>query len=129
MSLLRRAWRGMTENRVATAPDAGDARLRGRTYAIPFERVWQAALAIARRRWKVTATDDIEGVIRAEARTPVFRFTDDVVLRIGLDADGQTRADMESASRVGRGDLGTNARRVRRFFRALDRALLGKQRR
>lgn len=67
--------------------------------------------------------DDVTGVIRAEARTPVFRFVDDVEIRIGLDADAQTRVDLTSASRVGRWDLGTNARRIRGFLRGLDRRL------
>jgi hypothetical protein len=39
---------------------------------------------------------------------------------ISLDEFGQTRVDAVSASRTVRGDLGTNARRIRKFFRALD---------
>jgi hypothetical protein len=36
---------------------------------------------------------------------------------------GMTRVDVSSQSRVGRGDLGTNARRIARFLHALDRKL------
>lgn len=120
--------RGLTRNRAATDVGSDDPRLRGRTYSIPFERVWQAALALARRRrgWTVTAADDVEGEIRAEARTPL-RFVDDVTIRVSLDADAQTRVDLVSASRVGRGDLGKNARRINRFLRALDRSLSGRR--
>ncbi len=116
--------RGLTQNRAETAPDAADPRLRGRTYAIPFERVWTATLALAGRRrgWTVVQHDDIEGVIRAECRT-LLRFTHDVEIRVGLDGDGQTRVDLRSASRVGHGDLGKNARRIGRFLRSLDREL------
>ena len=39
--------RGLTQNRAETSPTAEDRRLRGRTYAIPFETVWSAALALA----------------------------------------------------------------------------------
>ena len=112
--------------RQATRPDHTDASLRGRRYAIPFDRVWTEALTLAskgRRGWTVTEADDQEGIIRAEARTLVFRFVDDVEVRIGLDADAQTRVDLTSSSRTGRFDFGTNARRIRRFLRKLDRAL------
>ena len=46
------------------------------------------------------------------------------MIHIRLDQDGQTRVDLRSASRVGnRGDLGTNARRIHKFCKALDRKL------
>jgi len=119
-----RLLRGLTHNRSVTAPDATDPRLRGRTYAIPFEGVWHAALGLAGRRrgWRVLESDDLEGRIRAEAQT-LLRFVDDVVIEVRLDADAQTRLDMTSASRVGKGDLGKNARRIGKFLRALDREL------
>lgn len=118
--------RALTRNRAATAPDHPDPRLRGRRYAIPYQEVWDAALRLAGGglgRWSVVDADDLEGRIRAESTTRVFRFVDDVEIRIRLDRDAQTRVDLVSASRVGRGDLGTNARRIRRFLRTLDREL------
>jgi uncharacterized protein (DUF1499 family) len=124
--LARRIGSALTRNRVATASDHFDPRLRGRTYAIPFEQVWQAARALAGgglRRWKIIESDDYEGVINAEARTLLLRYVDDVRITISLDENGQTRVDLVSASRKGSADLGTNARRVGRFLRALDRKL------
>jgi hypothetical protein len=118
--------RALTRNRAATAPDHPDARLRGRRYAIPFQEVWEAARVLAdggMAGWTLVEADDLEGRIRAEARTRVFRFVDDVEIRVRLDRDAQTRVDLVSASRVGRGDLGTNARRIRRFLKRLDREL------
>lgn len=118
------AVRGLTRNRAATAPDAADLRLRGRTYSIPFEEVWQAALRLAGRKrgWQVLGSDDLEGVIRVEART-LLRFTHDVVVQVKLDENAQTRVDLISASRVGKADFGKNARRIAGFLRALDREL------
>ena len=113
-------------NTAATRPDHHDRRLRGRTYPVPFERVWQAAVGLASgglRGWRLLEADDQRGVIRAEATTLVLRFVDDVRVQVSLDPDAQTRVDARSASRKGRGDLGTNARRLHRFFRALDRRL------
>jgi len=120
-------WRGLTHNRAFTRADSPDPRLRGRSYPVPFSRVWDAALAVARgtRRWTVTESDSRAGEIVAEARTALWKFTDDVWIRVSLDEEGQTRVDLTSASRVGRRDLGTNARRIARFLHALDRRLSG----
>lgn len=123
--MIGRIRRALTDHRAATRPDHDDASLRGRTYAVPFERVWRAALEVASGRsgWAIVDSDDLEGYIRIEAKTPVLRFVDDVEIRIGLDADAQTRVDMTSESRKGKMDFGTNARRIRRFFKHLDRRI------
>jgi hypothetical protein len=60
--------------------------------------------------------------LQAVAPTLVFRFEDDVVVRIEATDDG-TEVDMRSVSRVGAHDLGENARRIRSFFTDLDAAL------
>lgn len=123
--ILGRLKRALTENRARTAPDHEDPSLRTRTYGVPFERVWRASLALAseRRGWTLVRTDDLQGLIEIEAQTPVFRFVDDVEIRIGLDRNAQTRVDVVSESRVGKADLGTNARRIRRFFKHLEQRL------
>jgi hypothetical protein len=117
-------------NQVATALDHWDPRRRGRTYAIPFEQVWQAALGLARgglRRWKVIDSDDTEGVINAESKTFIMRYVDDVRIHITLDEDAQTRVDLFSRSRKGSADFGTNARRINRFLNSLDRKLMPRE--
>ncbi len=129
-SLPVRLWRALTTNEARTRPDHPDPRLRGRRYAIPFQVVWDQVRTLADgshpdglSRWKGVRADDREGVVEAECTTRLFRFVDDVRLTVALDAEGQTQVHGESRSRVGRADLGTNARRVTRFFRELDRAL------
>lgn len=123
--LARSIWRGLTENAAQTSAKAEDPRIRGRTYSVPFARVWDEMLGMIRsnKRWTLVDADEGRGSIRAEASTPVLGFVDDVWFRVKLDQNALTRVDMRSASRVGRGDLGTNARRINRFFRALDRRL------
>lgn len=122
--------KAFTHNRAFTEPEADDPRLRGRSYGVPFARVWNAALEVALRTpgWTVVGSDPVAGEIVAEARTPLWKFTDDVWVRLSLDEDGQTRVDMASASRKGGGDLGTNARRIARFLRTLDARLSGSNR-
>lgn len=117
---------GSTRGRAETHPSAPDPRLRGRTYAITFDRVWTAALALAGgelRRWRVLDSDDEQGTIRAEALTTVMRRPCEVRIRIGLDDNGQTRVDVRSALESGKRDWGSNARGIHRFIHALDEKL------
>jgi uncharacterized protein (DUF1499 family) len=46
-----------------------------------------------------------------------FGFKDDVVIRIAPSAGDGSRVDIRSVSRVGRSDVGTNARRIRAFLK------------
>jgi uncharacterized protein (DUF1499 family) len=69
--------------------------------------------------WRIAEADPAEGRIEAVDRTFWFGFRDDVVIRITEAEDGRTRLDVRSASRVGRSDLGTNARRIRDFLTRL----------
>ncbi|HUH13871.1 MAG TPA: DUF1499 domain-containing protein [Longimicrobiales bacterium] len=119
-------WRGLTQNAAATSQDHDDPRLRGRTYAIPYERVWQAAVHLAGgglRGWRVLESDDQRGTLRAEARARLTGAVDDVYVRVYLDRDAQTRVDARAAARDAKRDYGRNARRLRRFFEALDQGL------
>ncbi len=116
-------WRGLAQNQARTDPRHPDSTLRGRTYAIPHARVWAAAVELASgglRGWELLSADEDRGVLTAQSRTLVLRIADDVEVSVTLDENAQTRVDMASRSRRGRGDLGQNARRVRWFFRALD---------
>jgi hypothetical protein len=120
---LSRLREGLLNNQARTHPEHPDLHLRGRTYAIPFARVWAAALELAKGRpgWTVVEADEDTGTLKAEAQTLIFRSMDDVELNMSLDENGQTRVDMSSESKTGTSDLGHNARRIRRFFRALDK--------
>jgi hypothetical protein len=124
--MLGKFTRMLKTNRAETDPTSSDPSLRGRSYAIPFDRVWRAATLLADQDlpgWTVVSWNDRDGIIRAEARSRMFRLTDDVTIRISLDENAQTRVDMVSESRNGKADLGTNVRRVRTFFDRLDRKL------
>lgn len=94
-------------------------------FQLPSEKVFDAALAAANAlHWHIAAAAKIEGRIEATATTRFLRFKDDVVIRLRpSDGGGGTRLDIRSASRVGRSDLGTNARRIRRFFELINNCL------
>ena len=118
--------RALTENRVETDPTSEDDRLLGRTYAIPFEDVWQAAKRLASgelKGWTLWVADDQEGLMEASLRPFLFLKAADVRIEIGLDENAQTRVDLSAASRTERGDLGRCRRTVGTFLRRLDAAL------
>jgi len=50
--------------------------------------------------------------------TKFFGFKDDIAIRVSATADG-SKIDIRSKSRVGRGDVGTNARRIRAYAERL----------
>lgn len=105
---------------VATQQRDAYPEIRPRRYARSPEAVFAAAADQVREQgWLLVEEDSDSGRIEAVAVTTWFGFRDDVVIRVAADADG-ARLDMRSASRVGRSDLGANARRIDRYLRALD---------
>ena len=82
--------------------------------APPAEAFARALDAAKRMGWEIVVADAGTGHIEATATTPWFGFRDDVVVRVTPAAAG-SRIDVRSVSRVGKGDLGTNAARVRRY--------------
>lgn len=111
-------------NRVETGRTPEYPDLQPLTVALPPTRVFEAALTVVRTlpHWTVVKADPAAGLIEAEARMPLWRFVDDVTIRV-VPREGGARVWVRSASRVGRGDLGQNARNIRAFLGGLRRAL------
>ncbi len=90
---------------------------------VPPEVAFAQALEVAGEQgWEVAAADRGEGRIEAVDTTFWFGFKDDVVVRV-RPADGGSRIDVRSKSRIGLGDLGTNAARIRDYLQDLRQAL------
>jgi uncharacterized protein (DUF1499 family) len=86
-------------------------------------RAFDRALAAARAMgWELVASDPAAGRIEATDTTFWFGFKDDVVIRVTPAPDG-SRVDVRSLSRVGGGDIGANAARIRKYLKALNAAL------
>jgi uncharacterized protein (DUF1499 family) len=105
------------------------------TTASPQEAFDVAMKIVVRRKWRVVdarpprgpvAGRAADGVIEAVARSLILGFPEDVLLRIRATTDG-TRIDVRSASRYGRGDLGSNAARVRNLITDIDAVLSAPQ--
>ncbi len=92
-------------------PDLGPLILQA-----PPPQSFERALAVARDMgWEIVAAVPTEGRIEATATTFWFGFKDDIVVRI-TSADGGSHIDVRSVSRVGRSDVGTNAKRIKAYL-------------
>lgn len=86
---------------------------------IPPSQAFERALATVQEMgWDLVAADATAGRIEATDTTFWYGFKDDVVVRL-RPADGGSRVDVRSLSRVGGGDVGTNAKRIRAYLDAL----------
>lgn len=93
------------------------------TSAAGVEQVYEQSLqVVADMGWQLVASDLAEGRIEATDTTTWFGFKDDVVIRLVATEQG-TAVDVRSKSRVGRSDVGVNAKRIRTFLAELQRRL------
>jgi uncharacterized protein (DUF1499 family) len=90
----------------------------------PARAVQLAQQAAKDMGWDIVSVVPSEGRVEATDTTWYFGFKDDVVIRARPESTG-SRIDVRSESRVGGGDAGTNARRVRAYLARL-RELAGK---
>jgi len=116
-------------NDVTTGQTPEYPDLQPRHYTQSSAAVFQAVQAVAasRQGWRVQSVDPRQRVLHAEARVLLTPFTDDVMLRVET-VEGGSQVTMRSHSRVGRGDLGVNARRIHTFLHALDLEVLSHHR-
>ena len=89
---------------LAMAPRDAYAKALGQAKAMPT--------------WTVVAEDPTGLMIEAVSTSNLFRFQDDVVIRIQPDGSG-SKVDMRSKSRDGKGDMGVNTARIRSYIDAL----------
>jgi hypothetical protein len=84
----------------------------------PVAAVIEKANRLAKARgWDVALVSPAEGRLEATETSRLFRFKDDVVLRVRPTENGAgSIVDMRSISRVGISDVGVNAKRVKSFL-------------
>jgi uncharacterized protein (DUF1499 family) len=108
----------------STDYDAKTAELQKETYPdigplhldIPPAQAFDRAAAAAKEmKWDIAATDPAQDRIEATATTFWFGFKDDIVVRITTDGS-VSRVDVRSLSRIGKSDVGANAKRVREYL-------------
>ncbi len=125
VGLLGFNWRYLTENRAETRPNHFDPSLRTKTCVLPSDACFNLVLEILSTlpRWKVVRQDRETGRITAVRLTPVFGFTDDIEIRVTKKEENTAWLNLRSASRVGKGDFGQNARNIREVFEAFERRM------
>lgn len=99
-------------------PDIGPKLLEGEP-----QQVWEKVRMLARTMpgWTITHEDPSRRTIEGYETSRLFRFHDDFVVEVRAHPSGGSEVHMRSKSRDGRGDLGVNARRIRRFLEMLER--------
>jgi uncharacterized protein (DUF1499 family) len=113
---------GMTDGRLRPCPDTPNCVCSeypdspGYIQAISFTGDPTSALKkvrtiIDQMNGKIAAEQ--EGYLHAVFSTPLFRFKDDLEIRMDVDL---RLLHIRSASRVGHSDLGANRKRVKRFW-------------
>jgi len=89
------------------------------------EQVFEATKrVISKMGMELVDANPQEGRVEATATSRFYGFKDDVVVRI-RGTTGGTQVDVRSKSRVGRSDLGQNAKRIRTFLAELKSAVQG----
>lgn len=116
-------------NDVETGKTAAYPELRVRSYAATESDVAAAVKNVVGRLpgWTLVGSGSGPGgsAVQAVHATRVFRFKDDVTVRIRRET-GLTRVSVRSRSRVGKWDFGQNARNIRELLAALDGELAGR---
>lgn len=88
------------------------------SYSEAFSRALEAAKQMP---WeKIVTSDRKRGLIEAVDELPWFGFKDDVVIRVDTaETSGRSRIDVRSVSRIGKGDIGVNAHRIRNYLETI----------
>ncbi len=119
--LLRLIWPKINDVKTGATPEYPD--IQPQRFNQSFDKVFDAALDAARAmEWDIRETNREQGIIEAVATIRFFKFKDDVTITI-VQAGDMTVVNVRSKSRVGKSDLGTNARRIRAFQAELAKRL------
>jgi|Marorgknorr_s2lv_3_1036020.scaffolds.fasta_scaffold00014_59 uncharacterized protein (DUF1499 family) len=106
----------MTPERLAQLTAEAYPDLVPQHYDASVDEIFDRALAaVDRLGWELVSATRSAGRIEATDTTLWFRFKDDIVIIIAA-AGNQTLVNARSVSRVGTGDVGANAIRLRAFF-------------
>ena len=100
--------------------DLKPATFAGKKKGTVFRAVLKTATSMP--RWTIKYENADEGVVEGISVTALLRFRDDFVIRVRPKDDGSI-VDMRSRSRLGKGDFGANAKRIREYFDQLRKEL------
>jgi uncharacterized protein (DUF1499 family) len=122
-TLFDRVKRTLTHNVADTRDSEVYPDLKPRRYAAGLQEVFEALVRVieGRERWEIVESshEEREASVAAEVETKWAGFVDDLSVDLSVEGD-EVVVHARSASRVGKGDMGQNARTVRELFDRLD---------
>jgi len=100
---------GFAEQQRAGYPDLAPIALN-----VPPAQAFQKVVAAMQKLgMTITQSDEARGIVEGNDTSKLFRFVDDVTVRIRPGEGGGSIVDIRSKSRDGQGDVGANAKRIR----------------
>ncbi|MGH8565970.1 MAG: DUF1499 domain-containing protein [Gammaproteobacteria bacterium] len=107
-------------NVAETRPEHPFPELRPRFYALPPDRLYAVTReAMGGLGWGIASEDPAGLHLTAVVESALWRFKDDVVVRVE-PAEGGSTLGMRSSSRIGRGDLAANTRHLLDLYAAIE---------
>ncbi|MEO6028382.1 MAG: DUF1499 domain-containing protein [Candidatus Binatia bacterium] len=104
-----------------TKPDSAFPELRTRNYSLPADVLYSKVKETVGQMpgWEIVESSDDRREVHAVVTTKLFRFKDDVKIAVTPEPGGRPALTVRGESRVGKGDLGANARHVLDLYDAL----------
>ncbi|MCY7380053.1 MAG: DUF1499 domain-containing protein [Gemmatimonadaceae bacterium] len=113
---------GARRNCARDSPHGTEGSLHPIPFRAPIEQVLRVMMDALTAESRTRIVVEGKRYLRAEARSALFRFVDDVELLADEDAG---LIHFRSSSRVGRRDFGVNRRRLRRITALIRQRLAG----
>lgn len=112
-------------NEVETGMSAEYPAIQPQYYTTDPQRVFEETRASVDtlEGWTLVSEDATQYSLQAQRESPFFGFTDDISIRVEPVTEFVTRIHLKSASQIGKGDFGQNARNINALLDALDARL------
>ena len=115
-------WPRINDVKTGDTPEYPD--IQPQKFSVSVVRAFDASLTTARDLgWEIVHESREAGEIEAVNTSRIFRFKDDVTITIKPGTGESCSVYVHSRSRVGKGDLGANARRIIQFQTELAKRL------
>lgn len=114
----------LNTNVAETTIDSVFPELIPRRYALDIEVLKNLIVeAIEKLDWEIEEPFEQDNNLHAVVSTRLFGFKDDVYIKLESGAGDTVLISVRSASRTGKGDLGTNTRHILDLFETLDNVI------
>jgi len=96
--------------------------LRTRYYLESAESLFDHLIqAVRTLGWEIVSSDSAKKEMQIVIKTPLWKFRDDMLIRVELIDDSHSSLYIRSSSRVGKGDLGANSGHIHKLYHTLEK--------